>query len=117
MDTPAAVQTEIQGDGFVEHDADELSSEEYRLRGWKARETDPCSGSCYSEFEEGRACSRHGRPAPSLGADDSEIVPESCDEDDDSFPDSLTGGVDTDVESYYTSERMDDARRIDGGIR
>lgn len=24
----------------------------------------PCSGQCYSEFEEGRACSRHGRPAP-----------------------------------------------------
>lgn len=26
----------------------------------------PCAGSCYSEFEEGRPCSRHGRPAPTL---------------------------------------------------
>lgn len=25
-----------------------------------------CSGSCYSEFEEGRACSRHGREAPTV---------------------------------------------------
>ncbi len=23
-----------------------------------------CSGSCYSEFENGQPCSRHGRPAP-----------------------------------------------------
>jgi hypothetical protein len=99
-----------QADGFVERDPGSMTNDELHGR---AHDSSPCSGSCYSEFEEGRACSRHGRPAPeptslfnrmAADDDDSEIVPESCDADDVG-----DGGV---AEKYYSSERMDAARRI-----
>lgn len=74
---------------------------------YPAGELAACAGSCYSEFEEGRACTAHGRPAPTTARvdDDDDAMPDECEVDDVG-----DGGV---TENYYSSDRMYDAGRID----